>query len=83
MTTTTTSGGAITARRAARLAESVGAVYRLDDVADLLQIGKRTAERLLAEGKLPQPDIRLSRRCLRWRESTISKFINGKAGGAR
>lgn len=76
-------GGAIAARKADRLAASVGAMLTLADFAATLKIGRSTAERLLAAGKLPQPDLRLSSRLIRWRASTVERFIAGSGGGAR
>jgi len=53
----------------------------LGDVAELLNISKRTCERLLSSGKLPAPDVRLSARLLRWRPATLERFVASGGGG--
>ena len=60
---------------ARRLAGSTGALLTLADLAAHLRIGRATAFRLLAQGQLPPPDVRIGRRILRWRPATIARFI--------
>jgi len=62
-----------------KLADRSGACLTIYDVAGVLRIGVSTARRLLAQGKLPPPDIRLSQRLLRWNPSTIAAFVEGRA----
>ena len=52
----------------------------LADFARTLAVSKRSAERLLNAGKLPRPDLRLNKRVLRWRWTTIQKFCGVKGG---
>jgi excisionase family DNA binding protein len=45
-----------------------------------LGISRRAAERMVAAGTLPSPDVRIGR-LVRWKPSTIQAWIN--AGGVR
>lgn len=53
-------------------------LYTLADLAEALRISRRHAERLIAGGRLPKPDIRLGR-AVRWRVGTIQAWL--EAGG--
>ena len=52
----------------------------IDDLARVLNCGRRSVERLLSAGRLPRPDVRLGR-MPRWRTVTIREWINGQAAG--
>ena len=45
----------------------------------VLSCGRSTIERMLANGKLPRPDLVVGRRSPRWRPMTIRRWID--AGG--
>lgn len=64
--------------KAVRLAESVGAMLKPEDVAGMLNIGQRTLWRWLAQGLIPQPDLRMER-TIRWRPATIDKWLSSQA----
>lgn len=81
--TTIQSGGAIDRANADRLAVSAGAMLALSDICTILNIGRSTGEKLLANGTLPPPDLRIGKRLLRWRPSTIERFIASGGRGAR
>lgn len=51
----------------------------IDDLARVLNCGRRTAERLLSAGKLPRPDLRIGR-MPRWRPESIRRWIEGGGG---
>ena len=61
------------------LAANTGALWTIDDVASALAIGTRTAWRLVQQGRLPPPDLRINKRICRWRPSTIQDFINSQS----
>lgn len=50
----------------------------LQQVADLLAVGKRTLERWIAAGNFPRPDFRSGQRVLRWRLTTVQAWIGEK-----
>ena len=52
----------------------------IDDLARVLNCGRRSVERLLSAGRLPRPDIRLGR-MPRWRPATIRDWIDSQAAG--
>ncbi len=60
----------------AKLAERVGAVYGPGEVAALLGVSTRSLERYIAAGTFPPPDLRLSKRCLRWTARTVEGAIH-------
>lgn len=45
-------------------------------VCDILDCSDRTLRRWVAAGKFPAPDRKIGR-TLRWRSSTVDRFING------
>jgi|SRR5579871_5319718 len=47
----------------------------LDQVADLLNVGKRTLEGRRASGAFPPPDLKLGTRVLRWWPATIEAWV--------
>ena len=50
------------------------------ELAEHLGIGLRTCKGWVSEGVLPAPDLRL-RGIVRWRASTIEKWLSKQAGG--
>ena len=51
----------------------------LNDIAAHLSLSPRSVKRLRAEGKLPEPDFQIAgtgkRPIVRWRRSTIKRFV--------
>ncbi len=47
-----------------------------EEVADLLKINARSVERLVRQGKLPEP-VQLSTRIFRFRKSDLEKVLQG------
>jgi hypothetical protein len=60
-------------------APTVEPLLNTDDLARVLNAGRRTVERLRNTGKLPQPDLYVGK-MPRWSPETISQWIGG--GGA-
>lgn len=66
--------------RRTRLAEALAPAPALEpllgvnDVADLLSIGRRTVERMRSAGKLPRPDLHVGR-LPRWQTATIRGWL--------
>lgn len=48
-----------------------------DEVAQLLHWSSATLYRARAEGRVPEPDATLGPRSVRWRATTISRWIEG------
>ena len=48
-------------------------------LAKMLSVSKREIERMAADGRLPSP-IRMSKRLVRWRLSTIETWLDGLEG---
>ena len=48
--------------------------YRLDELAALLGVSRRSIERARARGAFPRPDVRLGRVVL-WRPETIQRWV--------
>ncbi len=48
-------------------------------VARELEIGIRTFWRWVSEGRFPQPDFRPNERVLRWKRSTVEKWVEDNA----
>jgi predicted DNA-binding transcriptional regulator AlpA len=48
--------------------------YRLDEVASMLGVSRRTVERERSAGRFPRPDLHI-RRCPLWRRETLEEFI--------
>ena len=60
---------------AGRLAAQLGEDYvSIADIADLVGTSTKTIRRALDAGKIPEPDLRLSKRMVRWRLSTIRSW---------
>ncbi len=49
-------------------------------VASMLSISKREVERMVADGRLPQP-IRLGKRLVRWNLDTIRRWVDDLESG--
>ena len=62
------------ARRSDRL------VYRLDQLAELLGVSRRTIERERSAGRFPQPDMHIGKAPL-WKPTTIQQWID--SGGSK
>ena len=58
-----------------RVARNAGAMLTRQDIADELNVNIRSVARYIAAGTLPPPDVRLSKRMLRWRRESIDKAI--------
>lgn len=52
------------------------------DFSRMLQIGRRTFQTWRAAGKLPKPDLAIGK-VIRWRRSTVEKWINRQARDTR
>jgi hypothetical protein len=63
---------------AARARLDGGAALSKDDISVLLNLSIRTIERMVNAGKLPEPDLVLNTRRIRWANRTIRPFIDGK-----
>jgi predicted DNA-binding transcriptional regulator AlpA len=48
--------------------------FRLDEIAQMLGVSRRTIERLRSAGKFPQPDIAINRMCL-WCPETLQGWM--------
>jgi predicted DNA-binding transcriptional regulator AlpA len=48
----------------------------IDDIAAALQCTRRHIDKLRASGGFPSPDLKVGRRFPRWRQSTISAWID-------
>lgn len=66
---------------AAPVIEADARLLSARDVAQRLQTNKQAVYRLAREGKLPA--VKVSARCLRWTEETVSAFIQAKDRGAK
>jgi predicted DNA-binding transcriptional regulator AlpA len=53
-------------------------LHKINEVARILSMGKRTLERMIAAGEFPQADFRC-RRIARWRSSTVQAWIDARA----
>jgi excisionase family DNA binding protein len=53
-------------------------LLRPDDVARVLNIGKRTLERWLSSGRFPRPDIQVGPKICLWRPSTVQRWIEAE-----
>jgi excisionase family DNA binding protein len=53
----------------------IGPLLSIEQFARVLNISRRTAERLLASGRLPKADLRLGR-IPRWRPETVRRFLD-------
>ena len=58
-----------------RVARNAGAMLTRQDIADELNVNVRSVARYIASGKLPPPDVRLSKRMLRWRRESVDEAI--------
>jgi predicted DNA-binding transcriptional regulator AlpA len=56
------------------------ALVDADRFARELSMARRTFDRYVAAGVLPQPDVRLSRKVVRWRKETVAAAIDQLAG---
>jgi predicted DNA-binding transcriptional regulator AlpA len=53
-------------------------------VASRLEIGQRTLWRWVSMGLFPEPDLRLGRKVVRWKASTLAEWVTANAtGGGR
>ena len=52
--------------------------YRLQEVAEVLGISRRTVERLRSAGKFPRPDLQLGRMPV-WSRTTLLRWLEGGA----
>jgi predicted DNA-binding transcriptional regulator AlpA len=50
-------------------------------VADLLGLPVARLRVYVGRGLVPEPEVKLSRRCWRWRPSSILAFVRGERGG--
>jgi hypothetical protein len=62
-----------------KLAASIEPLLTKADLGQILRVNTRTVERMVSAGKLPKPDLYLSR-MPRWRPSTIRDFIESGGG---
>lgn len=53
-------------------------LYSTDDLADVLNVGRRTVERLRSAGKLPKPDLHVGK-MPRWRPETVRAWLDRQA----
>lgn len=51
------------------------ALWSSAEVATYFGVDQRTLRRWVSGRRIPPPDIRIGRRTVRWRQSTIEKFI--------
>ncbi|WP_032688864.1 AlpA family phage regulatory protein [Pseudomonas syringae] len=56
-------------------------LIRRAEAASFLAIGVSTLDRMIADGRLPEP-VRLSTRVVGWRESTLKQLIIEKEAAA-
>lgn len=54
--------------------------YDQKELAERFSLCKRTLRRLVVKGQFPPADLTLSKTCLRWRESTIRKWVESQMG---
>ena len=52
-----------------------------DEFARQLSIARRTFDTLVSRGVLPAADVRLSRKIVRWKSSTVRAAVEQLAGG--
>ena len=50
-------------------------LYRLDEIAGLVGVSRRTIERQRSAGRFPQPDLRIGKTPL-WKPATVQKWID-------
>ena len=55
-------------------------MLKLQEVADLLNVGKRTLERWIAKGAFPLADLSPNARIKRWLPSTIRAWVDRNGG---
>lgn len=60
-----------------------GCMLRAADVADLIGISDRTLWRLVEKGSFPKPDVRLSRKLVRWSVAVVRQWLEEIGGQAR
>ena len=49
-------------------------------IAKTLCLHNRTLRRLVVTGRFPAADLRLSKTCIRWRQSTVEAWLAENAG---
>jgi predicted DNA-binding transcriptional regulator AlpA len=54
-------------------------LLRPDDVARILNIGKRTFERWLSSGRFPRPDIKVGPKISLWKPATVRAWIEAES----
>lgn len=52
----------------------------ISDIAQRTSMSVRTIERLIADGRFPPADLRIGRRCVRWRTATVLAALDRLAG---
>lgn len=70
----------LSSQGARRLVDSAGASLTIKDLARTLNVSTRTAHRMLHDGRLPEPDVRVGQRVMRWFPATLERFLNGGGG---
>ncbi len=55
-------------------------LLRVKDVCDIVKCSDRALRRWVASGKFPPHDLKIGRN-LRWRESTVDRFVQGEWKG--
>jgi hypothetical protein len=63
--------------QAARQRLDAGAALSKSDLALLIGLSSKSVDRLVATGKLPEPDLRFNLRTIRWSANSVRKFIDG------
>lgn len=52
------------------------------DIASRYAVTRRTVRNWLSRGEFPPPDLRLNKRVIRWRQSSIEKFERQRGAAA-
>jgi len=52
-------------------------LYTKDDMASLLSVTTKTITRWIQEGRIPDPDLRISNQW-RWKQATVDRLTSGE-----
>ena len=58
---------------------AIEGLLKIDEIAKLLSLSRRTVQRMVSAGEFPKP-VKL-RRSVRWRPSDIEMYLRRKNGG--
>ena len=50
-------------------------LYTVMELARVLKVSERTVWTWVAEGRWPEPDVKVSRKCSRWTRQSVEKFF--------